>query len=201
MEFIRVQDYKIVELVSSAESLGDVWIPVDISGGVHVGHDTRWFTSDWKLRPIGELLSQGLLTLRTDENGRALEKVHDGQIVAKTEYDFVKEGLLSLIPLQYLDDESETIKLAASTQELLQLGKASPERAAELEGVLLREQRGVKLACVDAVVMNPLRWGTLTLAQQQTIAAYRQALLDVPQQAGFPWVVDWPVAPSALPSE
>ena len=26
-------------------------------------------------------------------------------------------------------------------------------------------------------------------------AAYRQALLDVPQQAGFPNTVTWPVAP------
>lgn len=27
-------------------------------------------------------------------------------------------------------------------------------------------------------------------------AVYRQALRDVPQQAGFPTVIDWPVAPS-----
>lgn len=26
-------------------------------------------------------------------------------------------------------------------------------------------------------------------------AAYRQALRDVPQQAGFPWVVEWPAQP------
>lgn len=26
-------------------------------------------------------------------------------------------------------------------------------------------------------------------------AAYRQALRDVPQQEGFPWAVEWPVAP------
>lgn len=28
-------------------------------------------------------------------------------------------------------------------------------------------------------------------------AAYRAALRDVPQQAGFPEVIDWPVAPAA----
>lgn len=30
---------------------------------------------------------------------------------------------------------------------------------------------------------------------QTAWAAYRQALRDVPSQAGFPWTVDWPVAP------
>ena len=30
---------------------------------------------------------------------------------------------------------------------------------------------------------------------QTAWAAYRQALLDVPQQAGFPNTVTWPVAP------
>jgi len=32
-------------------------------------------------------------------------------------------------------------------------------------------------------------------ADKQAWAAYRQALRDITAQAGFPWTIDWPVAP------
>lgn len=35
----------------------------------------------------------------------------------------------------------------------------------------------------------------LTADQKAAYAAYRQALRDVPQQAGFPRVIEWPVVP------
>ena len=46
---------------------------------------------------------------------------------------------------------------------------------------------------VDTV--NPMRWETLTDAQKDAWRAYRQALLDVPQQEGFPTNISWPEAP------
>lgn len=48
---------------------------------------------------------------------------------------------------------------------------------------------------VDPIVTNPLRWGDMTSAQQAEWVAYRQALLDLPQQAGFPHDVTWPTKP------
>ena len=48
---------------------------------------------------------------------------------------------------------------------------------------------------VDPIVSNPLRWADLGAAQQTAWAAYRRALLDVPQQAGFPFDVAWPTKP------
>lgn len=48
---------------------------------------------------------------------------------------------------------------------------------------------------VDPLVTNPLRWGSLTAEQQQAWADYRQALLDLPQQEGFPHTVVWPTKP------
>lgn len=48
---------------------------------------------------------------------------------------------------------------------------------------------------VDPIAGNALRWAALTTEQQQTWADYRQALLDVPQQPGFPHDVAWPVKP------
>jgi hypothetical protein len=38
----------------------------------------------------------------------------------------------------------------------------------------------------------------LTTEQQQQLQTYRQALLDVPQQAGFPDTIEWPEKPEWL---
>lgn len=42
--------------------------------------------------------------------------------------------------------------------------------------------------------MNPMRWASMSEAQQSAWMEYRQALLDVPAQDGFPNVV-WPIKP------
>jgi len=59
----------------------------------------------------------------------------------------------------------------------------------------MRGERDERLKQLDAIVSNPLRWAGYTAEQQAAFAAYRQALLDVPQQAGFPSEIDWPVMP------
>lgn len=60
----------------------------------------------------------------------------------------------------------------------------------------IRYQRDLKLATeVDPLVMNSLRWNDLTAKEQQAISDYRKALLDLPQQAGFPNDITWPVKP------
>ena len=62
--------------------------------------------------------------------------------------------------------------------------------------VSTRKARDARLAAdVDPVVSNPLRWAALTTEQQQAWADYRQALLDIPQQSGFPHNVVWPTKP------
>lgn len=53
----------------------------------------------------------------------------------------------------------------------------------------VREQRNQKLADCD--------WTQLadSTADKSTWDTYRQALRDISKQAGFPWTIDWPVAP------
>lgn len=48
---------------------------------------------------------------------------------------------------------------------------------------------------VDPIVTNPLRWAELSTEQQQDWADYRTALLNVPQQVGFPNEITWPTKP------
>jgi hypothetical protein len=60
----------------------------------------------------------------------------------------------------------------------------------------VRAERDRRLALeVDPIASNALRWSALTDEQQQAWANYRQALLDVTQQSGFPSNVAWPVKP------
>ena len=60
----------------------------------------------------------------------------------------------------------------------------------------IRNERNIKLATeVDPIAGNVLRWAALTAEQQQAWADYRQALLDIPEQAGFPHDVVWPAQP------
>jgi len=53
----------------------------------------------------------------------------------------------------------------------------------------VREERNTKLAATD--------WTQIadSTADKPTWASYRQALRDVPSQAGFPWTVTWPQEP------
>jgi hypothetical protein len=68
----------------------------------------------------------------------------------------------------------------------------------ELDAALaaeVRADRDYRILTVDQVVTNPLRWEALDAETQAAWATYRQALLDVPQQDGFPNTVTWPTKP------
>jgi hypothetical protein len=59
----------------------------------------------------------------------------------------------------------------------------------------VRSERDQLLLDVDAFVGNPLRWAALSSNEQTAWATYRTALLNVPQQSGFPSTITWPTAP------
>ena len=60
----------------------------------------------------------------------------------------------------------------------------------------VRSERAQRLLAVDAIAGNALRWAALSEASQSEWATYRQALLDVPQQSGFPDSITWPQEPT-----
>jgi hypothetical protein len=77
-------------------------------------------------------------------------------------------------------------------------GKIAPyeppaEKTQDEKAFLSRSHRDTLLKDLDVLVSNPLRWNTYSAAQKSAISAYRQLLLDVPQQSGFPNTVDWPI--------
>ena len=46
--------------------------------------------------------------------------------------------------------------------------------------------------------MSPIRWETMSPEEQQVWKDYRQALLDITEQPGWPWNITWPLHPSEL---
>ena len=63
---------------------------------------------------------------------------------------------------------------------------------------MARLERNSLLSKLDIIISNPLRWNSFTSDQQTEIATYRQALLDVPQQATFPATIEWPTKPAFI---
>lgn len=63
------------------------------------------------------------------------------------------------------------------------------EKSAQIAAATVRLERDARLSACDWTQVQdaPL--------DKSVWAAYRQALRDVPAQAGFPWTIDWPVAP------
>lgn len=46
--------------------------------------------------------------------------------------------------------------------------------------------------------INPLRWETYTEQEKAQWTTYRKALLDIPEQSGFPRNIVWPLSPVSL---
>lgn len=60
----------------------------------------------------------------------------------------------------------------------------------------IRQLRDQALARVDRV--NPMWYESIGQQRQEQLQAYRQALLDITDQPGFPRQVQWPVRPEWL---
>jgi hypothetical protein len=54
-------------------------------------------------------------------------------------------------------------------------------------------QRDKYFLAVDRI--SPARWEVLTEEQRQEVRDYRQALLDITHQPGYPATVVWPIKP------
>jgi hypothetical protein len=60
---------------------------------------------------------------------------------------------------------------------------------------LARMQRDMYLTELDGIVMNPLRYAAFSDEYKAALAVYRQALLNVPEQEGFPQTFTFPTMP------
>jgi len=59
---------------------------------------------------------------------------------------------------------------------------------------IIRIQRNnILVSEVDPIATNILRWEELDITRQNKLRQYRQELLDVPDQEGFPNSIVWPI--------
>jgi hypothetical protein len=101
------------------------------------------------------------------------------------------------------EDESRREKTAGKLKRYFIIG-AEPEKPAPIEPQpepeptqeekeqIARNERNMKLTFTD---WTQLPDAPLTAETKAAWAAYRQALRDVPEQAGFPYVIEWPEQP------
>ena len=84
----------------------------------------------------------------------------------------------------FLDIVIDGVTTTAAEQEAAYKAQKDAEQAASV-----RTDRTARLRKTD--------WTQLTdsTANAAVWAAYRTALRDVPEQTGFPWTIEWPVAP------
>jgi hypothetical protein len=120
-----------------------------------------------------------------------------------TENDEVTEVWNDVKTLEEFSEKYPSISLlglsegkAVSGQVLENGSLVNPTPSEVTLAARVREKRDMILATeVDAVSGNALRWAALDAETQDAWATYRQALLDVPQQAGFPKTHIWPNKP------
>lgn len=72
---------------------------------------------------------------------------------------------------------------------------AKPELSAEELATNIRMLRDAKLSATDYLVVPDY---PISSEELQVVKEYRQALRDIPQQAGFPKAVEWPEEPTVL---
>jgi len=97
-----------------------------------------------------------------------------------------------------VDDEDQTISNDALIALASAAGIAEMDQAVWDNRVALavRDERNYLLInFVDPLVTNPLRWEGLTADKQQEWRDFRQALLDITDQEGYPHNIVWPTQP------
>ena len=85
----------------------------------------------------------------------------------------------------YVDEEGVTV--TKTSQEAAYTATKNAEAA-----LAARNTRDGLIASSDWMVIKAFEAGTTVATEWAT---YRQALRDVPLQAGFPWTVEWPTQP------
>ncbi len=109
------------------------------------------------------------------------------------------DGYLPVIVTEEPTAEKPIVKYREVNGRIEQYAEAAPvpsvpELTAEQQEAQIRAQRNSLLTLSD---WTQLADAPLTAEQKQAWAEYRQALRDVPEQAGFPENVAWPLVPEA----
>ncbi|BAQ90231.1 tail fibre assembly protein [uncultured Mediterranean phage uvMED] len=133
-----------------------------------------------------------------------IEEVRNAKSLNEENTDFdleIKHPDFGWIPYTLHPDDPDG---SVSNEELLsmmgsnyaQYVPPTSEEIIQTQTAAVRFQRDMLLKMhVDAIVSNNLRWTDMGDAERTKWTDYRQALLDIPEQSGFPQNVTWPTVP------
>jgi hypothetical protein len=122
--------------------------------------------------------------------------VKEGRVVSHTsleamkELDGVEEPALTVSMQEF--EEAEGIARLIDGE--IFLGKTAAEKLEEKEEEVRARREKILLETVDRV--NSLWWESMPGEEKEAWRAYRQALLDIPEQEGYPFDVAGPVKPA-----
>lgn len=107
--------------------------------------------------------------------------------IARPDFVFHEQTLMEMPPEQINGVWTQVWSVIDRTQE-------DKQAMTEGQAASVRQERDRRLH-EDCDCINPMWWQDMTDDQKLGMKAYRQALLDVPNQPGFPWSIEWPVKP------
>lgn len=180
MMYAIFRDDKIESILCGqvSEDLGAVPIPDDFRGTV--GMHREEFRDDWSVRTLAERVSAGYV--QPPKGWRA----EGDAFVEMTQAEKYREGVEPIPDGMILD--GDTLR-SMTRAELVAAGQLTQAEADELTAREVRAERDRLLSACD--------WTQVADApvDRSAWAAYRQALRDVPEQAGFPYTITWPEEP------
>jgi hypothetical protein len=118
--------------------------------------------------------------------------------------DSITKQVVNVVSLESPEDHNPTPGIEVAPQNDGDIGwvwngtgwdkPAEPEKTLEEVETEVRNLRD-KWIRINVDTINAVRWQTMTQEQKDSFIEYRQLLLDVPQQVGFPYNIVWPTKP------
>lgn len=134
---------------------------------------------------LSDLNNIGVIDVGVSADDGTGESIRDAFIKVNANFDTVKIILAGLI--QTIGSTPAPTSLSAFMDSIAPEELQSPS--------FVRLVRDLKLKELDSLVMNPLRYSSFDDNYRYQLSLYRQQLLDIPQQSGFPSAVLWPELP------
>lgn len=190
LKFIDENDFSLVDEFKENDDGSVTWIWDEGEGlPTHSGIIRKGFTRTIQVQNGTETVVVGTEQVQTDTELVVVGQDEEGNDITEEQPVYVTQDVTEEQPVfvdqvidvyQALLDSGVEIKWLTEEDKLATLAEE------------VRNKRDALLKELDSVVSNPLRWASLSQVEQEAYATYRQALLDVPQQFGFPTEVVFP---------
>tara|TARA_R100000951_G_scaffold71689_1_gene60396 strand:- start:77 stop:493 length:417 start_codon:yes stop_codon:yes gene_type:complete len=135
------------------------------------------------------------ITITEVRNARSM---NEANTIIDVEINHPKFGWIPYLLTDYDTDttiNNDEVMALIGTDFAAYVAPTQAELDAAAAAQVRAERDNILATVVDPIVSNPLRWAEMTAEKQAEWSAYRTALLDITDQAGFPTDITWPTKP------